>query len=57
VVGKYEVVGDGTVASGVAYARFSDGSEGEIVIEATGERIGRFVVKGSLVGSTWQSLD
>jgi hypothetical protein len=50
--GKYEVVGDGTLASGDAYGRFSDGSEGEIAIEATDDRIGRFVVKGSLVDST-----
>jgi hypothetical protein len=32
--GKYEVFGEGTLASGDAYGRFSDGSEGEIVIEA-----------------------
>lgn len=55
--GKYEVVGDGTLATGNAYGRFSDGSEGEIAIEATDERIGRFVVKGSLADSTHTSFD
>ena len=55
--GKYEVVGDGTMASGDAYGRFSDGSEGEISIEVTDEGIERFIVKGSAADSTHRSFD
>jgi hypothetical protein len=55
--GKYEVAGHGTLASGDAYGRFSDGSEGEIEIEATDSRIGRFVVKSSLADSTHTSFE
>jgi hypothetical protein len=54
--GKYEIADGATLASGVAYARFSDHSECDIAIDAADERTGRFVVQSQLVDSTHQSL-
>jgi hypothetical protein len=51
--GTYVVTStDGALADGAAYARFSDGSETEITLEATDATTGRFVVAGSLADST-----
>ena len=51
--GTYVVTStDGALADGAAYARFSDGSEAGITIEATDATTGRFVVAGSLADST-----
>jgi hypothetical protein len=50
--GDYTVVGDSIVASGAAYARFSDGSEANVILRPSSSHAGRFDVVGGLEDST-----
>jgi hypothetical protein len=50
--GDYTLVGEATLSSGTAYARFSDGSEAEVVLRPSSSNAGRFEVVGRLADST-----
>jgi hypothetical protein len=50
--GTYIDVAEESLASGDAYARFSDGSEADVRIEAADATSGRFIVTTPLADST-----
>jgi hypothetical protein len=50
--GRYTDAPDGSLTSGDAYARFSDGSEADVSIEAVDATSGRFIVTTPLADST-----